>query len=1527
MATSEQAIRVSAKGEFAPLQRSLKELQGDLKGVMGEIDKGARKGGIFDDSSFRALDTYKRRFNDTMNDVNSQFARQNNLIEDLTEKMKSANVVDKIGISETIKAREKELDVIRRQLVAVEKMYDKRNKEASSFDIKVPGSNAGNSGGSSSGGTSNSSSSGSNIGATLLGTLTGAVGKLTSVIGTVGKFALGLAGVGSLMSMAQEAYQIAYQREVGSLDLAQRIRGYGFSGSASSIYNQVANTGRMDRMGYTEAESWALQDAYSSRGGALPASSQFALQKFARGYGLDATQVGSTFGTVKQLGGTVQPKDFANMIAGSVSQSGMLPRIYEVMQAHTMLLSNINTTFKDGSSSQILAYQTTLDRLGNENGMTKLTGQQGANVISGLNGIFQPGNDKWQWVGMQALQSYNPSKYGNMGLYGLQENFEDGLQNADNLPAMASYLKTQAGGNNDLFKRLMQAWLQDGGYNATKRQVDELDQVTNGFTAFDKSKIDQVVGTIDKTDSGSKYDSERLGEYGQQILNTNANIEKALGDIGQQYLLPLVEHIKEGFSNLLRDVDSKNPNDMIKDIEIGVAAIAAIMALNGGAKLVGSLRDFFKGGKGGSAGKAVEEAIGKKGVDGAENAKSTESTAGDAGSNAGGAAGGAGKEIGENQFGKNAISRDLTNSELLQIQEISKDSALSKSQLQQIYKASGDMDTVKAAASGKMDAADIIDTLSNGDSKVQQELSDYYEANNQDIKATMQKAKELEETANKASTEIASNTGGNWLTKLFKGGESGEGGLLSKFASGAGGATKGFLKNVLGKGNILGGLVDLGFNLYDGNNVGRSLSSAGGSMIGMAGGGAIGESLGSWAGGLLGSLLGPEGTVAGAAAGGSIGGFIGSVGGGMFGDWAGGKTYDFFTGNKAGGQTDEAANNLIQFAQNGELNIDGLSTQGLQKLEELKQQGLISYTDMQTSTTANVSSMSEEGKQDLLKLQQEGLIAIGGLQENGSVKITALSDEGTAALKTLNSSGVIAITDFQKTGKLQITSLSQEGAKSLLNLQKDGSASLTSMDSTTLSKLTQIRKDTGDTMDNILKEHKGIAKTVSDWLASFWNNIKGFFHIGGSSSSSSSGGGGTTNIQDRTGSQSVDKNTDVRGNTDSTSADVLNSKLGGKLSGHGQDFIDAGKKYNIDPTFLAAVSMFETGNGSVLNYNNPAGMMDNGGHGFKNFDSLSDGIMAEAELLASNTYIGSGHVSPADIQPIYCPVGADNDPNNTNGYWLDGVTNQWQQLVDASNAARSSSSSSTGSSVGGSTGSGTAGGAALAGWQSRITSGFGEDRGSHNHGGIDISNPQGTEVDALAGGKIAFLDMDDGGQYDTDGAANSQAGGTDLGVTMSDGKTYLFYHLSEINPDILSQWESGNHDISVEQGQWLANSGGTPGIAGSGYSTTGAHLHVGLEDSSGSLIDPTDFLNSVAGGTGDGDAHGVWDATSAASLAASQASQGTKDVHVTVDVNLQGPGAAQLNSSTMSQLQGLIQQAIQAYEAQKLAMNPTVRGY
>lgn len=123
------------------------------------------------------------------------------------------------------------------------------------------------------------------------------------------------------------------------------------------------------------------------------------------------------------------------------------------------------------------------------------------------------------------------------------------------------------------------------------------------------------------------------------------------------------------------------------------------------------------------------------------------------------------------------------------------------------------------------------------------------------------------------------------------------------------------------------------------------------------------------------------------------------------------------------------------------------------------------------------------------------------------------------------------------------------------------------------------------------------------------------------------------------------------------STDKLNSALKGKLSNMGEFFVEAGRRYNINPNLLASIAVHESGNGkshAASVKNNIAGMM--GKNGLRQYESVAESIADMARNLRQN-YLDKGYDTIAKIGAKYAPVGAANDPTGLNNNWVKGVNN------------------------------------------------------------------------------------------------------------------------------------------------------------------------------------------------------------------------------------------------------------------------------
>lgn len=102
--------------------------------------------------------------------------------------------------------------------------------------------------------------------------------------------------------------------------------------------------------------------------------------------------------------------------------------------------------------------------------------------------------------------------------------------------------------------------------------------------------------------------------------------------------------------------------------------------------------------------------------------------------------------------------------------------------------------------------------------------------------------------------------------------------------------------------------------------------------------------------------------------------------------------------------------------------------------------------------------------------------------------------------------------------------------------------------------------------------------------------------------------------------------------------------------------------YDVDWRLAVAISMHETGKYTSVAFNdnnNVGGNFRNGS--LMNFSSLDEGIEFFVNNLKTK-YIDLGLDTIEEIGAKYAPIGADNDPNNLNQYWVSGVTKYYKEL-------------------------------------------------------------------------------------------------------------------------------------------------------------------------------------------------------------------------------------------------------------------------
>lgn len=107
---------------------------------------------------------------------------------------------------------------------------------------------------------------------------------------------------------------------------------------------------------------------------------------------------------------------------------------------------------------------------------------------------------------------------------------------------------------------------------------------------------------------------------------------------------------------------------------------------------------------------------------------------------------------------------------------------------------------------------------------------------------------------------------------------------------------------------------------------------------------------------------------------------------------------------------------------------------------------------------------------------------------------------------------------------------------------------------------------------------------------------------------------------------------------------------------------EVAQNYGVDWRLAVAISMHETGKYTSVAFNDN----NNVGGNFRNgslmvFEDLDKGI----DFFISNLktkYIDLGLDTIEEISVKYAPIGAENDPDNLNQYWVSGVTKYYKEL-------------------------------------------------------------------------------------------------------------------------------------------------------------------------------------------------------------------------------------------------------------------------
>jgi hypothetical protein len=282
-------------------------------------------------------------------------------------------------------------------------------------------------------------------------------------------------------------------------------------------------------------------------------------------------------------------------------------------------------------------------------------------------------------------------------------------------------------------------------------------------------------------------------------------------------------------------------------------------------------------------------------------------------------------------------------------------------------------------------------------------------------------------------------------------------------------------------------------------------------------------------------------------------------------------------------------------------------------------------------------------------------------------------------------------------------------------------------------------------------------------------------------------------------------------------AELVDSVLAnaGAFAGQRKAFEAVGKKYNIDPILIMAISIHETGWGksqAVMEHNNPSGQMR--GSTIIHFNTLEEGLDMTGQTL-NNLWNERGLNTIEKLGSAYAPIGAANDPTGLNTHWVPTVKQFIEQLGGLSGGCDGASEDNK---TNESLAQGKQG-FAVPVKNYQITSGFGyrDFQGGEFHRGLDFGATEGEPIFASKAGEVITSSF-------------HYSWGNHIVIQHEDGMVSLYAHQSKLVAQV------GQH---VKQGQLI-------GYVGNTGNSFGAHLHLEIcQDASliqAKLLDPQPIL-------------------------------------------------------------------------------------
>lgn len=352
---------------------------------------------------------------------------------------------------------------------------------------------------------------------------------------------IGALSFGKLFGFARQGMGMINNEEAYGAQLGNRWQQY--NGDYTQLRKDAMNTGMSN--GYTAQETMKTSDILTSMAGNFNNANAMwnnvqQIQTVARAMGIDPNQMAQAVGQVSQRFaggqmGTTDQKQFANLIAGAVNESGMQGRQSEMTNAITSLATQAaqtKTSLTKADLAQITGLETAVSK-----DLPSMKGAAGAQLLSGMDAGIKSSNNN-----VDLLLGWGTKYQGLSGRAALDRAKSKGITDPTNVSSIFTNMGKATGNNKDLEQLMMEqdfGWsgdqaaavlnnkdlmktLQNGGL--TKKQMDNLSKmgasdISKYKGAYDKSKAGQRARTNTQWQKTLKWAGEGLDNVWRPIAS------------------------------------------------------------------------------------------------------------------------------------------------------------------------------------------------------------------------------------------------------------------------------------------------------------------------------------------------------------------------------------------------------------------------------------------------------------------------------------------------------------------------------------------------------------------------------------------------------------------------------------------------------------------------------------------------------------------------------------------------------------------------------------------------------------------------------------------------------------------------------------------------------------------------------------------------------------------------------------------------------------------------------------------------